>query len=96
MQCAKCEHDLKENKALGGGYTHQNNHFMKPFRVHGYTCPHCGFHNTVFQIPINIPFIRTAKSNSTVEKIVSEFKKQIEEHANRVTAIKEKGFFDEK
>jgi hypothetical protein len=79
MQCAHCEKDFKEDESSKGFYTNQNEHFMRPFRVFGYACPFCGFNNTMFQIPIEIPFMRSSTTYDKLDGIVKEFRNQVEE-----------------
>jgi hypothetical protein len=83
MQCANCEMDFKEDKEKKGFFTIQNPHFMKPYRVYGMVCPHCGFHNTVFVIPVPISFVRSARTDGIQDKIIEGFKDEITAHKER-------------
>lgn len=79
MQCAKCHKDFKEDEKHKGFFTQQNDHFMRPYRTFGISCPFCGFHNMIFQIPIQFPFIRTARTYESLDKLVADIKTMLEE-----------------
>lgn len=88
MQCAHCLKDFKEDESSKGFYTNQNEHFMRPFRVFGYACPFCGFNNTMFQIPIEIPFIRTSLTFDKLDAIVKDFRINVEEYLKNKSKYK--------
>ena len=73
MQCANCKMDLNEDKNIKGFYTQQNPHFGRAYRQSGYVCGNCGYHNTLFHIPIRIPFIRTMAEYEKLDLLVKEF-----------------------
>ena len=79
MLCTHCKKDFKEDENVKGFYTNQNDHFMRPFRMFGYACPFCGFNNTMFQIPIEIPFMLSSINYDKLDLMVEEFRKQVEE-----------------
>jgi rubredoxin len=79
MTCANCDHDFREYSEDNreGGYTQQNYHMGRPFRQFGYSCPNCGFHNTVFSITVKVPFVRSARTYDRLDKIVEKFKDEV-------------------
>lgn len=79
MQCANCLRDFKEDEKEKGFYTQQNTHFMRPFRQFGYVCPACGYHNTIFHVPVKVPFIRSGRNYDKLDSIVEKFRKDVEE-----------------
>ena len=85
MNCAKCDKDFKEDESLkAGGYTQQNAHFGRPFRQFGYSCPFCRFHNTIFAIPVKVPFIRSGRTYDKLDALVEKFKNDVAAfYANR-------------
>ena len=85
MVCANCGRDFKENNKEKGFYTQQNDHFMKKYRMFGFVCAHCGFHNTILSVPVEVPFIRSGRTFDKLDSIVTEFRNNIE------TFFKERG-----
>jgi len=85
LNCANCERDFKEDDSnRGGGFTQQNAHFGRPYRMFGFSCPWCGFHNTVFAVPVKIPFVRSGRTYDKLDVIIERFKTDIAAfYANR-------------
>lgn len=83
MQCASCKKDFHDSENKKPTWTGQNDHFMKPYRLSGYTCPSCGFNNTVIHIPCKTAFIRTARDYNTVDEMVINFAKELSEFLNK-------------
>lgn len=83
MNCPKCKMDYKDNPDSKGFYTSQNEHFGKEYRTFGMQCSNCGFHSTVFNIPVQVPFKRTTRNYSEIDRLVNEFKQKVEDYLNR-------------